>query len=108
MQNFDLFYGQKVYRYIDRQRYLVGLRPTMRPHPGETNSDFEERMERCVEALFRTGAVNVVTTYELRSDTFVECYFEVELTPELAPVACDHRLAGGNVGRGERGARRAA
>lgn len=98
-------YAHRRYRVINDARHLVGLRPTIRPHLGETNQDFQERIARMEELLRRDGRVREIEVdFRWSDESIVECIVDVVLIPEPAPIEADARPAGGRTGaRGKRG-----
>lgn len=99
-------------RYIYRsgQRLRIGFVRTIRPADGETNSDFESRMDGMAADLEqKTGVESVEMTFERgRAGAIVQCVVTVAHTPRVEAVTHgDRRLAGGrppSTGRGQRGA----
>lgn len=104
MQHEDPYYGQKVYREIDGVWYLVALRPTLRPHPGEYEAGFIERAERMYEILAALPTVvSIDLLYDYRADVVVACQFFIELVPECVPATAGDRPTGRAEVRGTRG-----
>jgi hypothetical protein len=98
-------YAHRRYRSIDGIRHLVGLRPTIRPHLGDSNEDFQLRMARLETILLAMPSVREVElSFRWSDGAIIDCVADVILVPEPAAIEPDARPAGGRAEpRGSRG-----
>jgi len=89
-------YGRDRFTYIGGIRHRVRLVRTLQPTDGETNGDFQQRMEAIAAQLDQLAKVrSVETEYEWRKGALVECTFIVEHEPYPEFIKIDGRPAGG-------------
>lgn len=98
------------YVYIDGLRYKTGFACTIRPKDGETNGQFERRMDQIAQTL-RTSYGATALTIELQraAGGITQALLDVTYPPRAATeIADDDRPAGGKVihMRGQRGGQR--
>lgn len=100
-------FGIDRYSYVNGVRCRVGVLRTIRPADGETNEEFQARIDALAKELFaRHGATDVGTDFELAAGGIVQCVLNVSYLPRPEPqIAPDPRPAGGRViaMRGARG-----
>lgn len=100
------------YVYIDGLRYKVGMVCTIRPKDGETNGQFERRMDQLAQVLRdRFGATAMSFELKRAAGGITECLFDVTYPPRAAvEIVDDNTPAGGKVIpiRGGRGSQRSA
>ncbi|NNJ12127.1 hypothetical protein EKD04_017490 [Chloroflexales bacterium ZM16-3] len=99
-------FGNDLFVYEDGQRMLAGASRTIRPHDGETGSEFRRRVEAIVIAIDGHKVKTVELSEEIRAGIIVQAQVAVRWPPEPAPIQDDGRLAGGRPTgpRGTRGA----
>jgi hypothetical protein len=100
-------YGRDRYSYIGGVRYKVGMLRTIQPKSGETNSQFERRMEGMERELREQhGCTSVSIDFELRGGAIVQAIVDATYPPTPAPIADDDdTVAGGRVTTAPRGGR---
>lgn len=105
-------FGVDRYCYIDGVRFKVGMVATIRPFTGETNGDFQRRIDVLAQTLLKSyGATTINTDFEKAAGGFTQCIIDVTYPPRAAAeIADDNRPAGGRVVliRGGRGHKRSA
>jgi hypothetical protein len=105
-------FGVDRYSYVDKVRCKVGTVRTIRPIDGETNEDFQRRIDGLARELFeRHSATGVQTSFELSAGGITQCVVDVTYPPKPEPeIAPDATPAGGKViqMRGQRGHQRSA
>ena len=102
-------YGSDGYVYVrgDLQRYQTKRVRTILPMEGESNAAFELRMHGlALQLLARAEIYSVSTDIDRMNGSHVKCTITIVEAPRAAPIAPDHRPAGGRwSGRGVRGGR---
>ena len=102
-------FGSNGYVYVrgDLQRYQTKRVRTILPMDGETNAAFELRMHGlALQLLSRPEIHSVSTDIDMLNGANVKCTITMVESPRPAPIAPDHRPAGGRwSARGGRGGR---
>lgn len=100
-------YGHDRFIIRDGQRLRTRMVRTVQPLDGETNANFERRMDAMAAALGKMEKVqSVELEFERRKNAIVQCTIDVQHVPYRVFVMDDESPAGGRSGggRGQRAA----
>lgn len=102
-------FGGNGFTYVrgDTTRYQTQRIRTILPMEIETNEQFEQRMHGLALQLLARPEIHSVSTYiDMVDGSNVKCTVTIVEAPRPAPIAPDHRPAGGRFSqRGARGGR---